>query len=107
MRPKHTETGRDGDREIQVGRDPRQMTAAELAALGHRKRPILDAIRQNCIECCSGNQAEVRRCSMIACPMWPYRMGSNPFVSRDYTEEQREAARTRLAAARTLRQSSS
>lgn len=104
MRQKHTEDGRDGDREIQIGRDPRQMTAAELVALGHRKRPILDVIRQNCIDCSGGNQAEVRRCAMIACPMWPYRMGSNPFVSRDYTPEQREAARARLAAARGARQ---
>lgn len=105
MRPKHTEASKDGDREIQVRRDPRQMTAAELTALGHHKRPILDVIRQNCVECCAGNQAEVRRCAMIACPMWPYRMGSNPFVSRDYTPEQREAARERLAVARAGRQS--
>jgi hypothetical protein len=70
-----------------------------LEQLGHRKRPILDAVRQNCIECCAGNQAEVRRCRAIACPMWPYRMGANPFVSRTLTDSQREEARTRLVAA--------
>lgn len=106
MRPRHTEPALDQGRDIQVGRDPREMTAGELELLGHHKRPVLEAIRQNCVECCAGNQAEVRRCSMIACPMWPYRMGSNPFVSRDYSDAQREAARERLALARAKRQSS-
>lgn len=88
---------------IQSGRDPRQMTVDQLGAVGHAKRPILDAIRANCIACCAGNSAEVRRCAMVTCDMWPYRMGTNPFVSRDYTDEQREASRARLAAARAVK----
>ena len=56
----------------QIGRDPRKMTEAELNAVGHFKRPLLNAIRQNCTECCAGAIAEVRRCRIIACPMWPY-----------------------------------
>jgi len=90
---------------ITVGRDPRRMTVEQLNGAGHAKRPILDAIRANCIACCAGNAAEVRRCRMVQCDMWPYRMGSNPFVSRDYTDEQREAARVRLATARSALQS--
>ena len=105
MLPKHMEMGTENGRDIKIGRDPRQMSAAELQQLGHHKRPILDAIRQNCVECCAGNSAEVRRCAMIACPMWPYRMGTNPFVSRDYTDEQREAARARLVMARAAKRS--
>src|SRR5580698_6962628 len=27
----------------------------------------------------AGAVAQVRRCRMLACPMWPYRMGTNPF----------------------------
>lgn len=85
---------------LQIGRDPRKMSPDQLNAAGHHKRPILEAIRANCLACCNDNAAEVRRCAMIQCDMWPYRMGSNPFVSRDYTDEQREAAAARLAAAR-------
>jgi hypothetical protein len=80
----------------QIGRDPRIMTEAELSALGHSKRPLLAAIRQNCIECCAGAVAEVRRCRMIACPMWPYRMGTNPFRAvREVSEDQLEVLRAR------------
>lgn len=85
---------------VPVGRDPRTMTVADLEALGHHKRPLLSAIRQNCIDCCAGSPAEVRRCGMVACPMWPYRMGANPFAERTMTDEQRAAATARLHAAR-------
>lgn len=34
------------------------------------------AIRLKCLDCCCGNSAEVRRCVVRNCPLWPYRMGS-------------------------------
>ena len=33
------------------------------------------AIRLKCIDCCGGNMAEVRKCDIISCPLWRYRMG--------------------------------
>lgn len=33
------------------------------------------AIRAKCLECCCGNAAEVRRCRMVDCGLWPYRLG--------------------------------
>ena len=33
------------------------------------------AIRQKCIECCAGNAAEVRRCHITDCTLWPWRLG--------------------------------
>jgi len=33
------------------------------------------AIRQKCLECQGGNSAEVRRCCITDCPLWPWRMG--------------------------------
>ena len=36
------------------------------------------AIRAKCIECNCGNLAEVKRCIMPDCPLYPYRMGHNP-----------------------------
>jgi hypothetical protein len=81
-----------------VGRDPRRMTVTALNGLGHHKRPLLKVIRENCLACASNSPAEVRRCGMVACPFWPYRMGGNPFVTRELTPEQRESAAARLRA---------
>lgn len=33
------------------------------------------AIRAKCIDCCCGQVAEIRRCSIKACALWRYRMG--------------------------------
>ena len=82
-----------------IGRDPRRLTAAQLEALGHSKQPLLRVIRTNCIECCAGNEAEVRRCGMRWCPFWPYRMASNPFAA-PRSEAQLAHSRNRAAALR-------
>ena len=86
MKPKHTEQATIEGQIGEVGRDPRQMTEGDLIALGHAKRPLLRIIRANCIECCGGYEAEVRRCRMVACQMWPYRMATNPFQHRQLTD---------------------
>ena len=39
------------------------------------KTKLLKAIHKNCVECCAGDRAEVRNCSMKECPLYPYRMG--------------------------------
>ena len=55
------------------------------------KSPI-KAIRAKCIDCSGGNKAEVRKCVIPECPLFPFRMGKNPF-RKPLTEEQREARR--------------
>lgn len=49
-----------------------------------RKRPKMAAradtsraaaIRLHCLECMGDNAAEVRRCSRLACPLHPFRLG--------------------------------
>lgn len=78
-----------------IGRDPRTLSVAEFEALGHRKEPLLKLIRRNCIDCAGNNEAEVRRCALVACPFWPYRMNTNPFAVPQ-SEERRAAAGERL-----------
>lgn len=34
------------------------------------------AIRLKCLDCCCGNNTEVRKCPVVNCPLWRYRMGS-------------------------------
>lgn len=33
------------------------------------------SIRAKCLDCCCGQQAEVRRCTVKTCALWRYRMG--------------------------------
>lgn len=58
------------------------------------ERP-LRSIRLKCLECCCGNVAEVRRCHITDCTLWPWRMGKRPTdesIADTRTPEQREAA---------------
>ncbi len=96
----HTEMGMVEGSPAEIGRDPRDMTVEEFQALGHEARPLLKAIRANCIGCCGGAEGEVRRCRIVDCDLWPFRMGSNPFRTREMTEEQRAATAERFAKAR-------
>ena len=36
------------------------------------------AIRLKCLDCCCGASAEVRRCPLDNCPLYPYRLGHRP-----------------------------
>ena len=94
------ETGRADSkgRLRRIGRDPMSIPVDVLTAAGHppsRTRSIVGRLsktlheeptsefreyrdlRRYCLECADG-PAEVRRCSIINCPLWPYRMGKNP-----------------------------
>lgn len=58
----------------------------------------LKAIRLKCLDCSCGNPYEVKLCPVTGCPLYPYREGHNPYIAkRELTEEQREAAKARLA----------
>jgi hypothetical protein len=81
-----------------VGRDPRAMSQDELRDIGHEAMSATAAIRAKCLDCCAGSAHEVRLCAAIACPSWPWRMGTNPWRAPP-SEERREQGR-RLAAKR-------
>ena len=76
-----------------VGRDPREMTAAELSALGQQPISPLRALRLRCIDCSGDSANEVRLCTAVQCPAWPFRMGKNPWRS-PVSEARRNQART-------------
>ena len=66
------------------GHGPREARNV-IAALGDE--PIdptirrLTELRRHCLSCAE-NAAEVRRCAVIDCPLWPFRMGRNPHNAR-------------------------
>jgi hypothetical protein len=90
----------DDDGEL-VARDPRDMSVVELGELGHKRMSPLKALRARCIDCCAGSRHEVRLCTAVTCPAWPFRMGANPYrTKRELSEEERSELRQRLATAR-------
>lgn len=72
-----------------IGRDPRRIPAEDFARSGLEGNPILKVIKAKCVDCCGGREFEVRKCVLITCPNWPYRMGANPFRKSDVTDEER------------------
>ena len=64
-------------------------------------RNPVKAIRAFCVDCFGGQAKEVARCNSTICPLHPFRFGKNPYrAKRELTEEQKEAAKIRLAEAR-------
>lgn len=83
---------RDGD---DVGRDPRRMSADELTQLGHSRVSPLRALRLKCLDCCNESSQEVRLCTAVDCPSWPFRMAKNPW-RRKLDPQERAALQARL-----------
>lgn len=42
------------------------------------KAAILKTIRAYCIQCSGGDKTEVKRCTVVKCELYPYRMGKDP-----------------------------
>jgi hypothetical protein len=74
-----------------IGRDPRTISVEEFQQAGIDGVAILAVIRAKCLDCVVHQPDEVRKCVAVACPNWPYRMASNPFHKRDFSDEQRAA----------------
>lgn len=68
------------------------------------KETPIKAIRKKCIECSCGQTSEVKLCPMEDCPLYPFRMGKNPYNTRTLSEEQKEKAAERLKKAREEKQ---
>lgn len=61
-----------------VGKHPGDVPP-QILSLKFRAQNPLKAIREKCLDCCCGNGSEVRKCIAMDCPLWPFRMGTNPF----------------------------
>ena len=88
-----------------IGRDPRDLSAAEFGAHLPDAMTGLRAIRAKCLDC-AHTAAEVRKCVVTDCPLWPLRMGTKPLGLREARGESTEPRRGNpeaLAAARASR----
>lgn len=66
------------------GKNPDNVTEKEFLDAGHRELPLGKVIRKKCQECTCFQNAEVRKCIITDCALWPYRMGKSPFLSMKY-----------------------
>ena len=59
------------------------------------------AIRAFCLECSGDSTAEVKACPRNVCPLYPFRMGKNPYRQRrEMSEEEKRVLADRLKEAR-------
>ena len=82
------------DRGYLEGRDPRSLSQAQLAEMGHKPMSPLRAIRAHCLDCCAGSAQEVAKCMALRCSSWPFRMGTSPH-RKPPSDEQKQAMRER------------
>ena len=88
-----------------IGRDPRDVSAAEFLHHLPDAATGLRAIRAKCLDC-AHTASEVRKCVQHTCPLWPLRMGVKPLGLREARGESTEPRRGNpeaLAAARAAR----
>jgi hypothetical protein len=64
---------------LEVGRDPRSVPETDWQRAGLPLRTLAEAARAKCLDCCGGQLREVRFCLALTCPLWPFRMGTDPF----------------------------
>ena len=63
------------------GENPLSIDIKLLEDAGHQNIPKSKIIRKTCLNCCGFEVGEVRKCVCTTCPLWPYRMGVDPFIS--------------------------
>ena len=78
-----------------VGKLPKEVPLEILQQKFSTQSP-LKALRARCLECCCSEVVEVRKCTAISCPAWPFRMGINPFRKKTVLSEAERQRRTAL-----------
>ena len=79
-------------------RRTRAKMTMELTKHGHQPLSPMRALRKHCLDCCNDSPNEVRHCPCTTCPLWPFRMGKNPWrlpLSTKERERRSEAMRKR------------
>jgi hypothetical protein len=60
--------------------------ARVAAAAGHRPISPVEAIRRKCLDCSGHQKLEVKLCQAVACPLWPFRGGVDPYTQKRLQE---------------------
>ena len=62
-----------------------ELSKADFKKLHPRRSPV-KAMRAMCLDCMGGQVSWVKMCTSVGCPLWPFRMGKNPFHTRKTTK---------------------
>ena len=57
---------------------------------------VLRAIKLKCLDCSTYNINEIKECPVKKCPLYPFRLGRNPFRKRELSEEERNKLSERM-----------
>ena len=57
---------------------------------------VLRAIKLKCLDCSTYNINEIKECPVKKCPLYPFRLGKNPFRKRELSEEERNKLSERM-----------
>ena len=57
---------------------------------------LMKAVRAKCLDCCGGNKSVIPVCGIPNCPLYPFRLGKNPFRKREISEEERTKLSERM-----------
>lgn len=71
-----------------MGNNPDKITVNEWKGLKDSFPTGLDLVRRKCYDCSGENWAEVKKCTVIHCPLWPVRMGKVPKNYRKASENE-------------------
>lgn len=76
------------------GRNPKQLTPQDLEAEGIRDAQPLSVMRAMCLDCRDADG--VLTCARVHCPLWPYRLGTNPWRRDDERLNKARAAKCNM-----------
>ena len=57
---------------------------------------VMRAIKLKCLDCSTYNINEIKECPVKNCPLYPFRLGKNPFRKREISEEERNKLSERM-----------
>jgi hypothetical protein len=77
------------------GRSPNQLTPDDLETEGIKPTPPLATMRAMCLDCRPAD--EVLVCARIHCPLWPYRLGFDPWKKGSKAEALKKARAAKAA----------
>ena len=64
-----------------IGKNPLSTDVFLMQGAGCEQSSPAKVMREKCLDCVGFQPSEVRKCVCTACPLWPYRMGKDPFKS--------------------------
>lgn len=65
---------------------------ADIKSFPKEAKTRKQALRNKCLDCSCWQPSEVRLCPAKGCPLWPWRMGKNPYYKPSEAQSAQAAA---------------